>query len=122
MRAVWLLGVSVLAGCTPPEVKNCEGELLTELRSPSTYKRATAQVVEEPRDAPKEIVVYISYDAANIYGTPVREMKVCRYPAKNGKPDFATKEAQETADLERQAAEAENAANYAEAAANAAMH
>lgn len=82
MRWAWM-GLFVLTGCDGllrSEIKDCEAQLLGELRSPSTYKRIDASSIR----ANNEQTVRIVYDAANAYGTPIRGTKLCAYPVKGG--------------------------------------
>lgn len=88
MRAVVLLGVlAVLSGCADkPEIKQCEDYIKGKLRSPSTYKRIKAEGVAVPFEKPTKYTVSVEYDAANAYGTPVRDTQLCIYPIRDGKP------------------------------------
>lgn len=97
MRFV-LLGVALvgLAGCDalePAGVRECEDYVIAKLRSPSTYKRISRQVTHinpaNPSDIknPTEVWVTIEYDAANAYGTPIRDRQTCQFPRKGGQAD-----------------------------------
>jgi len=58
-----------------PEVKACEKYVLGGLRSPSTYERVSA---ESTRVNDQQWVSLV-YDAANAYGTPLRETELCKF-------------------------------------------
>lgn len=77
----------LLAGCDQPEVKQCEDFILSKLRSPSTYKRIESSGIQVPYNNPDRYTVRVTYDAANAYGTPVREEQLCVFGLKDGKPD-----------------------------------
>lgn len=90
MRKLILPSALALAGCgafDPPEVTDCERHIISKLRSPSTYKRIDASGIGIPFDKPLKYSVTIEYDAANAYGTPVRERQLCVFAVKNGRPD-----------------------------------
>ncbi|KQM37935.1 hypothetical protein ASE59_11585 [Sphingomonas sp. Leaf10] len=80
----------MLASCAspqqaePPAIAQCREYLLKKLKAPSTYKQIQADQVK--MDDGKWSVV-IQYDAANAYGTPIRDNQVCRYPDLNDQPD-----------------------------------
>ncbi len=113
----WLsLGLlPLLMGCDllQPEIADCEAYILVGLKAPSTYKRISADRWLTKEDGVEHVRVTINYDVANVYGTPVREFKVCLYPVVNGKPDLnqmidddkrISAEVQETLDLMEEAA------------------
>lgn len=87
MRAIWLVPIFLLTGCDKPEVKNCEDHILSKLRSPSTYKRIEYSGTDVPYPKADRHHVRIVYDAANAYGTPVRDTQICVFGLKDGKPD-----------------------------------
>lgn len=64
----------------------CEKYLLEKLRSPSTYKRIEVSSTAVPYETPIEQMVFIEYDAANAYGTPIRGRQLCKFPIKNKRP------------------------------------
>lgn len=91
-----MLILSVLAGCSSlesAEVQQCERFITAKLRSPSTYKRIDKQVTHINPNNPSdlnnltEVWVSIEYDAANAYGTPIRDRYTCKFPRKDGKAD-----------------------------------
>ena len=88
----------------PPEIAECEADAQRDLRSPSTYKRIEANRFVNPpesgeinaarqrfgldgiEDAAIGLInVYIEYDAANAYGTPIRSMEHCQWLTVAGK-------------------------------------
>lgn len=90
----WGVGLllALLTSCSafdPPEVKDCEDRLISSLKAPSTYRRikASSFVIEDVK--PPYQSVGIDYDAANSYGVPLRETRICQYPIKNGRIDLA---------------------------------
>lgn len=84
---------SALIGCArdAPEVKACEDELLMELRSPSTYKRVEANSYPDryAPETPTLFNVFIRFDAANAFGTPIRSVHQCTFAVKDGRADPA---------------------------------
>ncbi len=83
-----LLAASALifiAGCSAekPEVEDCERYLMPKLKAPATYKRVEGKSYVDGKVAK----VFITYDAANSYGTPIRGIQMCQYPIVNGSPD-----------------------------------
>lgn len=69
-----VLVLVALTGCAPdlpPRVNDCWQTALQLTRSPST-----AKIVDTTDGTDR---VFINYDAANAYGTPVRTMAVCTY-------------------------------------------
>ncbi|WP_422057705.1 hypothetical protein [Sphingomonas sp.] len=77
IRAVLVL--AALGGCASasPEddaIAICEARLLEKLRSPATYVRVKATVGQTD---PGYKVAFITYDAANAFGTPVRGLDSC---------------------------------------------
>lgn len=102
-----IVGMLLLAGCAaePPEIAECEADAQRDLRSPSTYKRIEAKRFTNPpepgkinaarerfgleghKDADIGLIdVFIEYDAANAYGTPIRSMEHCQWLTIAGKP------------------------------------
>ena len=80
-----------LAGCAAifsPEIEHCERELLRELRAPSTYNRIEADTTVMDHLKSAEFWVSIKYDAANAFGTPIRDEKICRYALVDGRADL----------------------------------
>lgn len=64
-----------------PEVEACEKYVLGGLRSPSTYERVSVGSTK----VGGELWISIVYDAANAYGTPVRETETCKFRVENGR-------------------------------------
>ncbi|WP_037462616.1 hypothetical protein [Sphingobium herbicidovorans] len=90
MRFAVLAMLWAVGSCSMPEneaVKACEDFILTKLRSPSTYKRIEASGSLVPFDKPETFTAVVEYDAANAYGTPIRDRQVCVFGLKDGKPD-----------------------------------
>jgi len=54
-------------------VRYCEALTLETLRSPSSYRRISAQ--EFPRDG--DVSVFVSFDAVNAFNAPIRHMAHC---------------------------------------------
>lgn len=78
----------VLSACSAmeaPAITDCEDRIKRDLRSPSTYKRIKADTTDM-RDE-RQIWVSVEYDAANAYGTPIRDSRICKYPSRNGSAD-----------------------------------
>lgn len=108
------LPVIFLMGCDwfeeRPEILQCERWVQLGLAAPSTYKRIGVEIADSPplsREefqiragldrAPQETglrirTVYLSYDAANGFGVPIRNTKACL---------FQVSEADRTRDLYR---------------------
>lgn len=75
----------LLTGCNEA-VTACENVIKRDLRSPSTYERVSADHYR----LQNSITVSIEYDAANAYGTPVRETTSCTVPFNaDGKPVYS---------------------------------
>lgn len=86
MRKVFLvacLGLA-LSGCDAlisneeAAIRVCEGYIIGKLKAPATYKRVEVTVgmldkAQSNRD------VFISYDAANSFGTPLRSLEHCSF-------------------------------------------
>jgi hypothetical protein len=68
-----------------PALEDCERYIQGKLRSPSTYKR-TSWSGSAMKNG-DEYWVSVQYDAANAYGTPVRDTQLCQFPAFKGQPD-----------------------------------
>lgn len=105
MRLI-VVGALLLAGCggPAPEIAECEADAQRDLRSPSTYKLIEAKRFTNPpeqgeinaarerfglegiKDAAIGVMdIFIEYDAANVYGTPIRSMEHCQWLTLNGK-------------------------------------
>lgn len=89
-RAAIILTLLVVGGCSQPKaaepiaITQCRDYLLKKLKAPSTYKQIQADQIK--MDDGKWSII-IQYDAANAYGTPIRDNQVCRYPDRGGQPD-----------------------------------
>ena len=59
------------------QIAACERSLLVELKAPSTYNRLSADGLMIKENKPPYFMVAIEYDAANSYGTPIRNKKFC---------------------------------------------
>lgn len=94
MRALVLaLGALTLTACgilEPAEIADCEQYIRGKLRSPSTYERVTAGSMFKNVGKLAQSWVIVEYDAANAYGTPIRDTQICKYPMKNGYADTST--------------------------------
>jgi hypothetical protein len=73
----------------PPGYISCKAELMSTLRSPSTYVEISRRSFRAVH-APFHWWVSIEYDAANAYGTPIRGTQICVYADKGGKPDTSS--------------------------------
>ena len=64
-----------------PAIQACEKFIEGSLKSPSTYKRVSANVDQSAvMYAGKSTKsVSVSYDAANAFGTPIRAAEICRF-------------------------------------------
>lgn len=73
MRILALTAVLLVAGCSQDSLsaKMCEGIAKRLLRSPSTYDRT--KMIDSGS------TVFIEFDAANAYGTPVRNTVSCEF-------------------------------------------
>lgn len=96
MRKLAFLGLVAmcLAGCDALEsndesaVKVCEAFIQDRLKAPATYSRVELTVEMKQAGQPTRDV-FISYDAANAYGTPIRSIERCTFDTlPNG--DFPT--------------------------------
>jgi hypothetical protein len=93
MRALALATALTLSACgrvEPSEIAECEKYIQNKLRSPSTYKRIAADSTPMKDRKPQEQWVSIEYDAANAYGTPIRDTQICKYPYRNGRADTSS--------------------------------
>lgn len=116
MRHIILTAAVLLAGCDKADVKACEDYILDGLRSPSTYERIEVTRSESPvapadydriigvldgsigaavkkADLSEGVAVrslYVSYDAQNAFGAPVRNIEECKFKVVGGKLDDAT--------------------------------
>lgn len=71
-----LTALVALGGCQYKALEACDEKIKQDLRSPSSYTRISA----DSSDSEDVISVFIEYDAANAYGTLVRERVYCRIP------------------------------------------
>jgi hypothetical protein len=60
-------------------IEECERWAQAKLVAPSTYKRISV-TVGIPDEKTQRQDVFISYDAANSYGTPIRQLEHCQFP------------------------------------------
>ena len=84
-----LFGIWYSLSPSQPEIDDCEAQIVAKLRSPSTYKRVRADSLIMSDQSPPEIWATVEYDAANAYGTPIRDHQICRYPIVDGRADTA---------------------------------
>src|SRR5688500_18848846 len=97
--------ILVLLGCGRPEFTVCEELIENGLRSPATYQLARLETFDEPitkqqltsiggrsyGDAALTLrKVFIEYDAANAYGTPIRGAEMCAFVLREGKLPSST--------------------------------
>lgn len=83
-------------GMMQPEIADCEDGVKSALRSPSTYKRIKADSMRMTNLDPVQIWVSLEYDAANVYGTPIRDTKTCKYKLNgSGGADLSSADAAE---------------------------
>ena len=92
-------------------VRVCEEQIKERLRSPSTFVRTEVneyskpislaelasfddditmtqrQAIVDGRNVPTNFEIFIKYDAANAYGTPVAGLSMCEYFSISGKID-----------------------------------
>jgi hypothetical protein len=76
-----------LAGCGPSPsvareremVAQCEAWLQAKLVAPSTYKQIRV-TVGIPDEKTQRQDVFVTYDAANSFGTPIRGLEHCQFP------------------------------------------
>ena len=110
--AVFYLKPDLLRFVTDSElVRVCEEQIKERLRSPSTYVRIEAteypklvlqdeielfddditmteqRAIEEGRYDPTNFEIFIKYEAANAYGTPVAGLSMCEYFSISGKAE-----------------------------------
>ncbi|MBA3667207.1 MAG: hypothetical protein H0W65_05750 [Sphingomonas sp.] len=83
-RVAALLAMTLLsAGCASSngdEIEACRGFLQGGLRSPSTYQEFSVQVSDgEDIGQFDRRNVFIEYDAANAFGTPIRGTQLCSF-------------------------------------------
>ena len=71
-----------------PDAAACRSFVLGSLRSPSTYKEFSLTRRDEANGLIKS--VFIEYDAANAYGTPVRNAQKCEFAYDRSKSAFVT--------------------------------
>jgi hypothetical protein len=75
----------ILAGCEAPQVKDCESKLLDRLKSPSSYKRVSADsFAVDTAKSPYQAVI-IEYDAVNSFNAPLRDKEYCTYRIRDGR-------------------------------------
>jgi hypothetical protein len=87
----------VLSGCSmaggQPEVTACEEFIKSALRSPSTFKSVSSKSSDSKSGDGKGVrEIFIEYDAANAFGTPIRGSQICTFDLVDGKvlnPDVA---------------------------------
>lgn len=123
-RACATLALIALIGCDAllaPEIQDCERYIKAKLRSPSTYQRISARSTAMPKERPPQVWAVIEYDAANAYGTPIRDMQICTYPTHNGRADVTKYVDHDAVTASEAAAAASSAASEAEEAAKAAI-
>lgn len=92
LRASATLSLLALSGCnalSAPEIQDCENYVQGKLRSPSTYKRISADSTIMTDQKPPQVWAEVVYDAANAYGTPIRDTQICKYPLVNGRADLS---------------------------------
>jgi len=83
-----------LTGCKnvladAPEIEGCRRFTMDALRSPSTYKEVSSRSERDTgaNGVPIKTITLV-YDAANVYGTPVRGIQRCDFVlSKDGKVD-----------------------------------
>ncbi|CTQ56842.1 hypothetical protein LP7551_05406 [Roseibium album] len=63
-----------------PAIQACRTDLIGQLKSPASYREIDAQLFTSVGNS-----VFITYDAANIYGTPVRDIHHCQWVYFKGK-------------------------------------
>lgn len=83
--------LTMLPGCSlfgDTVISRCDDHIKSTLRSPSTYKRISVSTGLSPISSPKEAWVNTTYDAANAYGTPIRETASCYFKLKAGRVDL----------------------------------
>lgn len=80
-RLVLVATALILTGCarSSPQIEACEQSLKWSLKTPDSYKRINASGIKIPDHKPPYYSVSIEYDAANVYGTLIRETKLCAF-------------------------------------------
>lgn len=86
MRKLILLAMFTLVACDSPGIRECEELIKDRLKAPSTYKRISAFSGKGGVGAGR--MVQIEYDAANSFGTPLRQTDFCSIPNK-GEPTIS---------------------------------
>lgn len=74
-----LLAAATLTSCSPQgaAIEACEAYVQERLKAPSTYKQISADAfIEVDGD---QGWVTVEYDAANSFGTPMREKQICTF-------------------------------------------
>lgn len=61
----------------PDDVVTCEEATKALLKAPSTYKRVDASRLSQQNG----VRLFLRYDAANSFGTPLRGTAVCEFPS-----------------------------------------
>jgi hypothetical protein len=95
-RITLLLFSSAACGCAPaPEERAaaaCEIFIKDQLKAPATYRRISSSL---SRGEDGIYVVFVTYDAQNAFGVPLRSHQTCRFsPGKDGAlPDSAALDA-----------------------------
>ena len=84
MRGLILFPILFLVGCDGPSseaIAACEVFVKERLRSPSTYERISADFsgVAFESEGKSVKLVQLEYDAANAYGTPIRNSQNCSF-------------------------------------------
>lgn len=79
-----LIALSTLTGCSPNKdaaINACEMFIKERLKSPSTYKQIGVNYsgVTFKNQGREVRMVSIEYDAANAYGTPIRDDQQCLF-------------------------------------------
>lgn len=64
-----------------PFIDACEAGIKGVIATPSTYKRSN-----EPNPALRHVLIH--FDAANAFGTPVRQWATCRFAEDKSEPDL----------------------------------
>jgi hypothetical protein len=82
VKKLAILFVLILSGCQQnAAISACETFIKERLRAPSTYKKISDDGVSSAFEFDGKTIkmVTIEYDAANAYGTPIRESQQCTF-------------------------------------------